>query len=68
MAFAFIGHGGIINSHFFPSGEMDGRWSDLIHQLIDQAGIGKGASGHDFVIASSSAIGVEVFMLNAFLA
>lgn len=37
-----------------------------IHELVNDTGVGKGASGHDLIVASSSPVGVEVLFGDSF--
>lgn len=43
---------------------MDGIGTDLIHHLVDQSDVGESTSGHDFIVTSSSTVGVEVLVLD----
>lgn len=47
---------------------MNGGRSDFLDHFVDESDVGEGASGHNFVISSSGAVGVEVLLLDvAFL-
>lgn len=46
---------------------MDGLWSGLANELVEEAGVGKGTTAHDEVVAAASAVGVEVDWLHTLL-
>ena len=59
--------GGIEDGHLLARGHMDGRWADLRHHLVDQTHVGESATGHDFIVATTRAVRVEVLGLDSAL-
>lgn len=42
------------------SGQVDGLWSLLVEELVEETNVGKRAPGHDGVVTSARAVRVEV--------
>ena len=57
----------IPDGKLFTCRVVDGLGSNLIIQFIDDSGISKGTSGHDFEVTSAGTIRVEVSLLDAML-
>lgn len=64
VAFRLILSGSIEDSEFLSGRNVDGFRSDLVYHLVDESGVGEGTTGHDFIVTSSGAVGVEVLSLN----
>ena len=50
--------------HFFSGHMVSERTHFAIHHFIDDPRVGESASGHDFVVASSGSVGVEVVFVH----
>ena len=51
---------GIKDSHLLTRGDVHSRGADLRHHLVDKTDVGEGATGHDLIVTSAGAVGVEV--------
>jgi len=52
--------GGVVDVKLGSRGHVDGLGTGLADQLVEQADVGKRAARHDLVVASASAVRVEV--------
>lgn len=64
MSFRLILSGSIEDSEFLSRGNVDSLRSDLVDHLVDESGVGESTTGHDFIVTSSSTVGVEVLSLD----
>lgn len=61
-----VPEGGVADVELFPRGDVDGLGADGGDQLVDDPGVGEGASGHDLVVSSPGSVGVKVHLLDSF--
>lgn len=64
MTFILILLGSIENGKLLSRRNVDGFGTNLVHHFIDQSNVGESTSSHDFIVTSSSTIGVEVLLLD----
>jgi len=64
LAIVLIFHGCIVEVHHLAGRDVQGLRAYFGVHLVDDPSVGEGASGHDLVVASATAVAVEVLLLD----
>lgn len=66
MVFGLVLESSITDVKDFTSWNIFSLRTDFVNEFVDDSGVGKGASGHDFIVTSSGSVGVEIDLFDSF--